>query len=73
MNLRIVTWWLMVLMLAVSAPAHAQSPDGVIRAAVKDGEKVRITLDGGREFKGRIVARATSACPQLSGRIATRR
>ena len=45
-----------VFVVAISGPAHAQSPEGAINAAVKDGERVRITAEGGREFRGRIVA-----------------
>lgn len=55
MTLPVVTYSI-VFAVAVSVPAHAQSPEGAINAAVKDGEKVRITADGGREFRGRIVA-----------------
>jgi hypothetical protein len=47
-------WALVIGVLAV--PVHAQPADDAIRAAVKDGEKVKITSEGGRELRGRIVA-----------------
>ena len=56
MKLHIATYSI-VFAVAISVPAHAQSPEGAINAAVKDGEKVRIAAEGGREFRGRIVAR----------------
>jgi len=46
-----------IVAVATSVAAHAQSPDGAINAAVRDGEKVRITTEGGQELKGRVVAR----------------
>jgi len=56
MKLQIATCSI-VFSLAISVPAHAQSPEGAINAAVKDGERVRLTAEGDREYKGRIVAR----------------
>ena len=56
MKLHMATCWIL-LAIATSVPAHAQSLDGAINAAVKDGERVRITTEGGHDFKGRVVAR----------------
>jgi len=58
-------------LLVFSTTAAAQAPADDIRARVKDGQKVSVTDDQGREFNGRIVRLTGDALTLAKGRERT--
>ena len=58
-------------LLFVSTTAAAQTPADDIRAQVKDGQKVSVTDDQGRDFKGRIIRLTSDVLTIAKGRERT--
>jgi hypothetical protein len=57
---------LVVMMVAVSVPAHAQGPEDAVRGAVKDGDKVKIALESpGIDDDGRTERFLTAAATRF--------
>ena len=52
-------------------PVSAQTMAGAIRATVKEGQKVLVTDDQGRELKGRIKSLTSGSLSLLSGSTST--